>query len=101
MTGVEHLNRTLEQELFALWRGASLGCLVCGEFVLRRGGAVSCPECGSRVGAGGVAASLYRERCVAPHTTNITAAMSVGMSAAINSFSGSIPLSPKAFPSSE
>ena len=27
-------NRTLEQELFALLRGASLECLVCGEFVL-------------------------------------------------------------------
>jgi uncharacterized Zn finger protein (UPF0148 family) len=42
---VEALNRTLEQELFALLRGASLECLVCGEFVLRRGGAISCPEC--------------------------------------------------------
>jgi uncharacterized Zn finger protein (UPF0148 family) len=42
---VEALNRTLEQELFALLRGASLECLVCGEFVLHRGGTVSCPEC--------------------------------------------------------
>ncbi len=42
---VEALNRTLEQELFALLRGVSLECLVCGEFVLRRGGAISCPEC--------------------------------------------------------
>jgi rubrerythrin len=42
---VESLNRTLEQELFALLRGASLECLVCGEFVLRRGAAISCPEC--------------------------------------------------------
>ena len=42
---VEALNRTLEQELFALLRGASLECLVCGEFVLRRAGSVSCPEC--------------------------------------------------------
>jgi len=39
------LNRTLEQELFALLRGASLECLVCGEFVLRRGGRITCPEC--------------------------------------------------------
>jgi len=44
---VETLNRTLEQELFALLRGASLECLVCGEFVLRRGGSIRCPECES------------------------------------------------------
>ena len=42
---VEALNRSLEQELFALLRGASLECLVCGEFVLHRAGTVSCPEC--------------------------------------------------------
>jgi len=40
------LNRTLEQELFALLRGASLECLVCGEFVLHRRGEICCPECG-------------------------------------------------------
>jgi hypothetical protein len=44
-----HLNRTLEQELNALLRGASLECLVCGEFVLHRHGSVSCPECGMEV----------------------------------------------------
>ena len=44
---VEPLNRTLEQELFALLRGASLECLVCGEFVLHRRGAICCPECGA------------------------------------------------------
>jgi predicted RNA-binding Zn-ribbon protein involved in translation (DUF1610 family) len=43
---VEPLNRTLEQELFALLRGASLECLVCGEFVMHRRGAITCPECG-------------------------------------------------------
>lgn len=43
------LNRTLEQELFALARGASLECLACGEFVLHRDGAIECPECGSRL----------------------------------------------------
>ena len=42
---VESLNRTLEQELLALLRGASLECLVCGEFVLHRAGTISCPEC--------------------------------------------------------
>ena len=41
------LNRTLDQEVLALLRGASLECLVCGEFVLRRAGAIACPECGS------------------------------------------------------
>lgn len=52
------LHQTLEQELNALLRGASLECLACGEFVLRsgramssggRGGAVWCPECGSHL----------------------------------------------------
>ncbi len=47
------LNQTLEQELFALLRGASLECLVCGEFVLRRGGTVSCAECGSALQSAG------------------------------------------------
>jgi uncharacterized Zn finger protein (UPF0148 family) len=46
---VEPLNRTLEQELFALLRGASLECLVCGEFVLHRRGEICCPECGATV----------------------------------------------------
>ena len=32
---VEPLNRTLEQELNALLRGASLECLACGEFVMQ------------------------------------------------------------------
>jgi uncharacterized Zn finger protein (UPF0148 family) len=41
------LNRTLDQELMALMRGASLECPACGEFVLHRDGAVECPECGS------------------------------------------------------
>ncbi len=43
---VAPLHRTLEQELNALLRGASLECLVCGEFVLHSGGAIECPECG-------------------------------------------------------
>jgi len=42
--------RTLDQELVALLRGASLECLTCGEFVMHaRGGAVFCPECGSQL----------------------------------------------------
>lgn len=48
---VVDFNRTLEQELFALARGVSLECLVCGEFVLRRGDVLLCPECGSFVAA--------------------------------------------------
>ena len=43
------LNRTLEQELLALARGASLECLACGEFVLHANGVIACPECGSRL----------------------------------------------------
>ena len=43
---VQPLHRTLEQELFALLRGASLECPVCGEFVLHDGAVVRCPECG-------------------------------------------------------
>ncbi len=43
---VAALNRTLDQEVFALLRGASLECLVCGEFVLHRRGEICCPECG-------------------------------------------------------
>ena len=43
-----YLNRTLDQELAALTRGASLECLVCGEFVLHAGeGVIACPECRS------------------------------------------------------
>ena len=40
---VEGLHQTLEQELFALLRGASLECLVCGEFVLYRRSEICCP----------------------------------------------------------
>ena len=54
MTGVASFHRTLDQELAALERGASLECLVCGEFVLRLPhGGLLCPECGSGIGAGG------------------------------------------------
>jgi predicted RNA-binding Zn-ribbon protein involved in translation (DUF1610 family) len=46
---VQSLHRTLEQELFALLRGASLECPVCGEFVLHDGAVVRCPECGMKL----------------------------------------------------
>jgi uncharacterized Zn finger protein (UPF0148 family) len=43
--------RTLDQELAALLRGASLECLVCGEFVMHaQAGVVFCPECGAQIG---------------------------------------------------
>ncbi len=35
-------------------RGASLECLVCGEFVMHaRAGVVFCPECGTQMGERG------------------------------------------------
>jgi Zn finger protein HypA/HybF involved in hydrogenase expression len=49
---VEPLNRTLDQELAALARGASFECLVCGEFVLKLRGALACPECRSILAEG-------------------------------------------------
>ena len=51
MSDLLHLNRTLEQELNALLRGASLECLVCGEFVMHTRGTIFCPECGSTIEA--------------------------------------------------
>jgi Zn finger protein HypA/HybF involved in hydrogenase expression len=54
---VEPLNRTLDQELCALMRRASLECLVCGEFVLHRG-AIECPECGMKIAEAGADSKL-------------------------------------------
>jgi Zn finger protein HypA/HybF involved in hydrogenase expression len=53
VTSVAPIHRTLEQELQALLRGASLECLVCGEFVLHAGGMITCPECNSSLRASG------------------------------------------------
>ena len=51
MGALASFQRTLDQELVALLRGASLECLACGEFVMHaRGGNVFCPECGSQLG---------------------------------------------------
>ncbi|MGZ4440814.1 MAG: hypothetical protein ACXVZN_10680 [Gaiellaceae bacterium] len=55
---ITQLNRTLEQELNALLRGASLECLVCSEFVLHIPGAVHCPECGCSLGREAAKAGL-------------------------------------------
>jgi uncharacterized Zn finger protein (UPF0148 family) len=50
-TNVEPFTRSLEQQLALLLRGASLECLVCGEFVMHaREGVVFCPECGTQAG---------------------------------------------------
>jgi Zn finger protein HypA/HybF involved in hydrogenase expression len=49
---IEHINRTLDQELAALVRGVSMECLVCGEFVLRLQGVQACPECNSILAQG-------------------------------------------------
>ena len=50
------LARTLDQELVALARGASLACAVCSEFVLHMQGAyglaIACPECRSILAEG-------------------------------------------------
>ncbi len=60
MTGVAHLHRTLEQELLAVLRGASLECLVCGEFVMHVGTKVFCPECGSTLAHGAAQTGAVR-----------------------------------------
>ena len=46
---VEALHRTLDQELIAIMRGASLECPVCGEFLLHRSDGLGCPECGLEI----------------------------------------------------
>ena len=51
MNEVAPLYRNLEQELFAVLRGASLECLVCGEFLLHGDGEIACRECGSTMPA--------------------------------------------------
>jgi uncharacterized protein (DUF983 family) len=52
MSEIVQLNSTLDQELLALMRGASLECPVCGEFVLHMRSGVRCAECGSAFEAG-------------------------------------------------
>ena len=58
---VAPLNRTLDQELAALVRGASLECVVCGEFVLHLAGAILCPECRSLLAEDVEAAAAHPE----------------------------------------
>jgi predicted RNA-binding Zn-ribbon protein involved in translation (DUF1610 family) len=55
---VAPFTRTLDQELLALLRGASLECLACGEFVMHaRAGVVFCPECGTQLADAAAAAT--------------------------------------------
>ena len=50
MTGtVAALHRTLDQELVAVFRRASLECPVCSEFLLHRVDGIGCPECGLEI----------------------------------------------------
>jgi predicted RNA-binding Zn-ribbon protein involved in translation (DUF1610 family) len=44
------LHSTLDQELVAILRGASLECPVCGEFLLHRLDGIGCPQCGLEIG---------------------------------------------------
>ncbi|MGL6279297.1 MAG: hypothetical protein ACRC50_07045 [Gaiella sp.] len=52
MSDVTPFARTLDQELLALSRGASLECPCCGEFVLRLRGVLACSECRSLLADG-------------------------------------------------
>jgi uncharacterized Zn finger protein (UPF0148 family) len=53
------LTSSLDRELQALLRGASLECLVCGEFVLRLpDGSIFCPECGSALDSEAASAAV-------------------------------------------
>jgi hypothetical protein len=65
VTDVSHLHRTLEQELQALLRGASLECLVCGEFVMHAGGMITCAECKSSLRGEGEGA--YTQLAIETH----------------------------------
>ena len=58
--GIAPLLRTLDQEVLALCRGASLECLVCGEFVLHKRGSIACGECGSELRGAGEAGLQLR-----------------------------------------
>ena len=53
---VESLYRTLDQELIAILRRASLECPVCGEFLLHRADGIGCPQCGLELQGEAVAA---------------------------------------------
>jgi predicted RNA-binding Zn-ribbon protein involved in translation (DUF1610 family) len=55
---VELLHRSLDQELVAILRRASLECPVCGEFLLHRSDGIGCPQCGLEIGGKAAQAAL-------------------------------------------
>ncbi len=63
---VTSLARTLDQELLALSRGASLECPCCGEFVMRLRGVLACPECRSLLADGTAIPELVLPRVAEP-----------------------------------
>ena len=58
---VASLHRTLDQELIAIFRGASLECPVCSEFLLHRSDGIGCPICGLELCSQVVAAGRLTE----------------------------------------
>jgi len=58
---VEALFRSLDQELIAILRRASLECPVCGEFLLHRVDGIGCPECGLEIGGEASALELVTD----------------------------------------
>jgi hypothetical protein len=58
---VSALFRSLDQELVAILRRASLECPVCGEFLLHRSDGIGCPQCGLEIETGGTALELVRD----------------------------------------
>ena len=58
---VEALFRSLDQELVAILRRASLECPVCGEFLLHRVDGIGCPECGLEIGGEAAALELVTD----------------------------------------
>jgi predicted RNA-binding Zn-ribbon protein involved in translation (DUF1610 family) len=52
LLSVTPLHRTLDQELVAILRRASLECPVCGEFLLHRADGIGCPQCGLELPCG-------------------------------------------------
>ena len=55
------LHRTLDQELVAILRGASLECPVCSEFLLHRVDGIGCPECGLEIEREGTGLELVAD----------------------------------------
>jgi hypothetical protein len=64
LNDVASLHRTLDQELVAILRGASLECPVCGEFLLHRADGIGCPQCGLELQAAAAAAECLTDTSV-------------------------------------